>query len=428
MDPVFDAQFRIISDAFAARDVEIAVRYAPSGAVDYVYQAHHLLVAEGDDGDGVGRVDAVLPGVGRTQAHQPVGRGLALLDLREVRGGAYTVPEALRAVDDVHGGDRRPGPGPLEPPVLAAPNHVMHIARLCSAIEPEVPGGRPAAPWPAPRPASGGFGALGRAARIGVCDTGLLAADDRGPAAPWLEGVTGDEDPLGGPTPGDVARIPAFTGHGTFVAGMARAFAPDADVRVTDHFSTSGAELESAMIAKLEQLVADYDPDVVNLSAGTYTRRHWTCLGFDVFHTNHPDVVLVAAAGNDGTDRPMYPAAYDWVVSVGALGPDQRHRAWFSNYGPTVDVYALGEGLVNAYARGEYAYTEPPKRPAVQAFDGLARWDGTSFSAPVVAGLIAARMARTGESSAVAAQAVLDAARAQAIPHVGPALFIDDTP
>ena len=136
----------------------------------------------------------------------------------------------------------------------------------------------------------------------------------------------------------------------------------------------------------------------------------------------------MAAAGNDGTDRPFYPAAYDWTVSVGAIAIDLQHRAWFSNYGPWVDVYAPGEGMVNAYATGEYVYQEPPRQPATQQFSGMARWDGTSFSTPFVAGLIAARMARTGESSAVAAAAVIAAAQAQVITGIGPALLPGDQP
>jgi subtilisin family serine protease len=105
--------------------------------------------------------------------------------------------------------------------------------------------------------------------------------------------------------------------------------------------------------------------------------------------------------------RKFWPAACDWTISVGSLGADEQHRAWFSNYGDWVDVYALGEGVVNAYATGEYVYQVPPKRPAVQTFDGLAVWSGTSFSAPVVAGMIAQEMAETGSAGATAARAVL---------------------
>jgi hypothetical protein len=309
-------------------------------------------------------------------------------------------------------------------PRVATPDHLLHTARLCAPVEPSPPGGQPPAPWPAPRPRPS---RQARSVRIGVCDTGLLDPDDRG-VAPWLDGVTGDRDPLDGVAPDGARRIPAFTGHGTFVAGVARCFAPEAEMLVTDHFSTSGGELESVIVAKLEQLIAEYAPDVVNLSAGTYTRGNWTSLGFDSFRRRHPDVTLVAAAGNDATDRPMYPAGYPWAVSVGSLGRDQVHRSWFSNYGPTVDVYVLGEELVNAYARGEYTYQEPPKRPAVQLFNGLARWEGTSFSAPMVAGMIASRIARTAEPAPVAARQVLTRAAEQAVPDVGPVLRIHDTP
>ena len=54
---------------------------------------------------------------------------------------------------------------------------------------------------------------------------------------------------------------------------------------------------------------------------------------------------------------------------------------------------------------------------------GLARWSGTSFSAPLVAGLIASQIPQSG-SAAAAAQVVLQRAQQQAIPGVGPALVV----
>jgi subtilisin family serine protease len=184
----------------------------------------------------------------------------------------------------------------------------------------------------------------------------------------------------------------------------------------------SGGEREWVIVQKLMELIArDPAPQVVNLSAGTYTRNGWALLSFSAF--DHGGITLTAAAGNDATDRKFFPAAFDWAVSVGALGADRHNRAWFSNYGDWVDVYTPGEGLVNAFATGEYTYHEPPKRPARQIFDGRARWSGTSFAAPLVAGLIAAQMSADGVSAADATQAVLAQARAQAIPGTGPVLL-----
>ena len=256
---------------------------------------------------------------------------------------------------------------------------------------------------------------------IGVSDTGLLQDLDL-TRYPWLARVDGEPDPLGATLPGGLPRIPQYAGHGTFVAGVAGCMAPEASVYVNNHFTKSGGELEHVIIQKLEQLIRDHSPHVISLSAGTYTHKNRPPLAFSEFHRRHPDITLVAAAGNDSTDRPFWPAAFDWTVSVASLGADQRHRAWFSNHGDWVDVYALGEGLVNAYATGEYTYHEPPKRPAKQTFDGMARWDGTSFSTPLVAGLIAAEISRTGASAAEATEAVLTAAQAQEIKGVGPAL------
>lgn len=52
-------------------------------------------------------------------------------------------------------------------------------------------------------------------------------------------------------------------------------------------------------------------------------------------------LVLVAAVGNSPTGEPVYPAAYENVIGVGALNPDGE--AWDqSNYGDFVSVYSPG--------------------------------------------------------------------------------------
>jgi subtilisin family serine protease len=415
MDPVFDAQFLMVKESFAREGIHIGVAYKTNGEPDYLYERGHLLIADTDDN--FPRLERILPGLRRTDPEtRPRTGDLVVVSLADVEEGTLTVPDAMDRIGrEIGHDDLIMAEGGVR---WVTPVSVLSIQRLCAPTEPSVPCESPAQPCPGPRPA----GEARHDVRIAVSDTGLVQPPD--PAHDWLAGVDGEDDPQVQTLPNGQRVIREYGGHGTFVAGVARCMAPGAGVYVNNHFTLSGAEREDVIIHKLEELIADYSPDVVNLSAGTYTRANWAPLSFFFLHERHHELTLVAAAGNDSTDREFFPAALDWVVGVGAIGADRQNRAWFSNYGDWVDVYAPGEGLVNAYATGEYTYHEPPKRPAKQDFTGMARWDGTSFSSPLVAGLIAAEISRTGDPAPVARDTVL--AAAQEISGVGPALFPPD--
>jgi hypothetical protein len=297
----------------------------------------------------------------------------------------------------------------------ATPDYVLTVTRRppavvhqCPATDPEeVPDG--IEPYPGVCPGCDGAGV-----HIYIADTGLV--EGAAGQHPWLHGVEGDPDPL--PAPG---QIGPYTGHGTFVAGVARCMAPGADIYVGAVFSTAGSELESDTVRKLS-VALDSGTDIFHLSIATATRKSLPLLAFDAWRRQvrqQKGMVCVVAAGNSGSVRPFWPAAFPEMVSVGALAADWRHRAQFSNHGSWVDVYAPGRGLVNAFTSGEYTCHDVPYVGQQRRFYGMARWNGTSFSSPIVSGLIAARMSRTGENGRQAAAALLAAAHSQAIPGTG---------
>ena len=78
---------------------------------------------------------------------------------------------------------------------------------------------------------------------------------------------------------------------------------------------------------------------------------------------------------------------------------------------------------LNAYAKGAYTPTWDGQPNAPVQFQGMALWSGTSFSTPLVAGLVAARMSSTGQSSRRAWGSLLGLAERQAVPGLGPVLY-----
>jgi subtilisin family serine protease len=424
--------------------VEVGVQIS-GGGMGFMYAEGQILVREGY----LGRVAQILAGKEIQQGHVPTDQklgawaadkpkpveplidGVVVLHFERQRDGNFpSVLDALNRIDGVLG------------PGYATPNHVLTVAGNagpCPATEPEVVYDG-IEPYPSVCP-----GDVGAGISIYVADTGLLwypgdlpsapalgdVVTDQGTVHPWLTGVRGKLDKKEDLTG---ATIKPYEAHGTFVAGVARCMAPGAEIFVANAFKVAGSTLETDLARHLDNALA-HGYSLFHLSVTAPTRKDLPLLSFQGWLRRmhqHKGVACVVAAGNSGSPLPTWPAAFPEVVSVGALAADWRSRALFSNYGPWVDVYAPGRDLINAFATGTYTcYTAPygSMRPSgqpsgqVRKFYGMAKWSGTSFSTPLVTGLIAARMSRTGENGKEAAAALLAEARAQAIPGVGAILL-----
>jgi Subtilase family len=237
-----------------------------------------------------------------------------------------------------------------------------------------------------------------------------------------------DEDPFEGVLDTDA-------GHGTFIAGLIRQMCPDANIVSVQVMRTSGAVPEGDLLHALWQIVRRQEDasapggdrsqliDVVSLSLGYYHEQPQDAL-FDsklldpIEALSCMGVPVIASAGNNATDRLMYPAAFTPfdagvvrhpqrdrvpVISVGALNPN-RTIALFSNAGPWVKTYRPGSAVVSTMpitldggAQPSYEVTEPAYGARANIdpdnfYGGFASWSGTSFAAPILAGQIAQSM------------------------------------
>jgi thermitase len=177
----------------------------------------------------------------------------------------------------------------------------------------------------------------------------------------------------------DNATIEDLNGHGTHIAGIIAA-------RTSNGLGVaSGCPKCTIVAAKaLDKNLSGFDSNiarainwsvnsgarVVNLSLGGLGEK--SILKQSIDYANSRGAVVVAAGGNYGDNRPVYPAAYGNVLAVSYTDARDR-RSRNSSYGGWINVTAPGVNIVSTVPGGYRARS------------------GSSFSAPhasALAGLL----------------------------------------
>ena len=176
----------------------------------------------------------------------------------------------------------------------------------------------------------------------------------------------------------DLAEGSKQLGHGTAVASiisgdhrLAPGVAPASDILAIRIADETGSSNSFTMAEGIMQAV-DAGASIINISMGSYGDSN--AVANAVRYAQEQGAVIVASTGNEGRETIAYPAAYEGVISVGAVEQHGDHLD-FSNSGETLSVVAPGYQVNAAWGTEQ-----------------LTSFSGTSASAPFVSGAIAATL------------------------------------
>lgn len=282
--------------------------------------------------------------------------------------------------------------------VPATYNYVTAMAVVIKSQGGAAPAART---WPPPET----IGAASSSVRVAVLDTGVTSQPR---TDGWLDGIARAPGTLGADDPGNVdlldvspanGFLDAAGGHGTAVSGIVQHEAPGVTLAVYAPIPSDGGASEVDIAEWMVRAVLDGfaagQSVVLNLSLGTVTVDDEPPLALqaaldaieELSAASEHDALVVAAAGNYGDERLVWPAACRSVVAVGALTQQLTGADW-SSHGTWVDCSVIGDGVLSTYVEG--TEDEDFGKPA-DTFgpDPFALLFGTSFAAPQVAGRIA---------------------------------------
>lgn len=167
-------------------------------------------------------------------------------------------------------------------------------------------------------------------------------------------------------------------GHGTAVAGIIAAkgnnsigiagIAMNCQLIIYKVLDSSNWGYYSNWAAAI-RAAADAGAKIISMSMGGATSS--ATLQSAVDYAWSKGAIVVVAAGNGGSDAPSYPAACNNALAISSIESNDSFSGW-SSWGSFVDLCCYGGGIYTTHIGGGYA-----------------SWTGTSFSCPMVAGIIA---------------------------------------
>jgi subtilisin family serine protease len=168
--------------------------------------------------------------------------------------------------------------------------------------------------------------------------------------------------------------------HGTHVAGIIAQVdnalggiggAPGAKILPVRVLNSNGAGT-STDVAEGITWAADHGAKVINLSLGGYGSS--SAINTAIAYAVGKNATVVAAGGNDGQfgSPPVYPAAANGSIAVGALNTGTTSRASFSNTNTYLDIAAPGTSIDSTIPTSGYGLKS-----------------GTSMSTPFVSAVVA---------------------------------------
>jgi hypothetical protein len=234
----------------------------------------------------------------------------------------------------------------------------------------------------------------------------VLHAEDLG----WQSPVPDDDAASGA-----AGNYGSHWGHATFIAGLIRQVAPGAQVLSMRVMNSDGKVREEDAAQALNWLADNpggISIDIVLMAFGRPddpADKHLDDIRTPIQKLSERGVWIVASAGNDGADRPVYPAAFAAesglsyqsrrsVLSVGALGAlaTPTERAPYSNFGPWVAEWQTGTNVMSIMPLTTKSSDDPgpglDPAAAPAPGHGYAWWSGTSFAAATAAGNLAASL------------------------------------